>query len=122
MIKKYAKYITDNEFHDLTKPEISAVEKDLDPINQENDKIKLLIDEEKDIDRPPLLFNENKSIYKGMWNINGEKEGFGVLLDKDGNKYIGGWKEDKFNGYGRIISKNGEYYEGEWVNGEMEGK
>ena len=32
-----------------------------------------------------------------MWNINGEKEGFGILIDNEGNKYVGGWKEDKFN-------------------------
>ena len=56
-----------------------------------------------------------------MWNIRGEKEGFGTLIDNEGNKYTGGWKEDKFNGYGRLISINGNYYEGEWTNGIIEG-
>ena len=110
------------EFKNANKPEISEIEKSLDIINQENDIIKKLIDEEKNLDIPPLLFNKNNEMYKGMWNINIEKEGYGALIDKDGNKYVGGWKEDKFNGYGRIISKNGDYYEGEWVNGIIEGK
>ena len=123
LMYSYAEYMTEEEYEkelNNRNNTIIEIEKKLEPITVENSKIKELIND-KIFDRPPLKFNENKSIYKGMWNINGEKEGFGVLIDKDGNKYIGGWKEDKFNGYGRIISKNGEYYEGEWVNGVMEG-
>ncbi len=121
LMKPYAKYITDTEYHNAINKDILELERNLDPINQVNDKIKDLIDEDKLIDRPPLLFNNNNFIYKGMWNINGEKEGFGVFLEKDGNKYIGGWKQDKFHGYGRLVSKNGDYYEGEWVDGVIEG-
>ena len=121
LIKPYAKYITETEYRNSVDPGIVELEKDMDPINQVHDKIKDLVDEDKTMDRPPLLFNSNNFIYKGMWNVNGEKEGLGVLIDKDGNKYIGGWKEDKFHGYGRLISKNGDYYEGEWIEGVIEG-
>ena len=87
----------------------------------QNEGAKEIGDEQKQIERPALLFKNNNAIYKGMWNINGEKEGFGIFIDKEGNKYTGGWKEDKFNGFGRLISKNGDYYEGEWLNGVIEG-
>ena len=108
MIKNYAKYISYDDFHNMIKPDILEKEKNLDIINQENPKIKQFIDDTKIVDRPPLLFTDGVA-YKGMWNINGQKEGFGILIDKEGNKYIGGRKEDKLNRYGRIISKNGEY-------------
>ena len=88
---------------------------------EKNEKIQNLIDENKKIGRPALLFKKNNELYKGMWNINGDKEGFGIFLDKEGNKYIGGWKEYKFNGYGRLLSMNGDYYEGEWMYGIIQG-
>ena len=116
----YAEYIVDEVFEKANKPEIIEIEKKLKSINQDNNKIKELING-KLLDRPALLFKKNNEIYKGMWNINGEKEGFGIFIDKEGNKYIGGWKEDKFNGYGRLISMNGDYYEGEWMNGIIQG-
>ena len=50
LIKPYACYITDMEFKNANKPEISEIEKSLDIINQENDIIKKLIDEEKNLD------------------------------------------------------------------------
>ena len=46
-----------------------------------------------------LLFNSNNMIYSGSWNAKFLKEGFGISIDKDGNKYIGNWKDDKFDGY-----------------------
>ena len=116
----YADYISDNAFEKAIIPEIIEIDKKLKPINKDNYKIKQLINE-KTIERPALLFKNNNAIYKGMWNKNGEKEGFGIFIDKEGNKYTGGWKDDKFNGYGRLVSKNGDYYEGEWLNGVIEG-
>ena len=60
-------------------------------------------------------------IYRGSWNSNFIKEGFGICIDNKGNKYAGNWKDDKFNGKGRLISINGDYYEGNWVSGNIEG-
>ena len=103
LMKTYANYITDTEFDEAINPEVNKIEEDLEPLNQNSDKIKDLIDKDKVIDRPPLKFLSNEFIYKGMWNMNGQKEGFGIIIDKEGNKYIGVWKEDKFNGYGIIL-------------------
>jgi hypothetical protein len=60
-------------------------------------------------------------IYSGSWNSKYLKEGFGISVDKNGNKYVGNWKDDKFDGNGRIISTNGDYYEGNWNSGTIEG-
>ena len=121
IILQHAKYMTDEEYNNSTRPEIVDIEQKLEPLNKDNDKISVLIDKYNDFDRPPLLFKNNNFIYKGMWNISAQKEGFGILIDKDGNKYVGGWKGDNISGYGRIISKEGDYYEGEWKNGIIEG-
>ena len=68
------------------------------------------------------MFNENKMLYMGMWNISGIKEGYGIMLDSKGNKYQGGWLNDLFEGWGRLISVEGDWYEGEWKKGIIEGK
>ena len=67
------------------------------------------------------MFKENKIIYKGNWDLIGNKQGFGICLDIVGNKYIGYWKNNKYHGKGRLISINGDYYEGDFVNGNIEG-
>lgn len=120
-IKLNAEYISEEQFEKATLPTILEIEKNLDVLNKNNDKISNLINEHKIIDKSPLLFN-NHMIYKGSWNKKFQKEGYGILIDQYGNKYVGGWKNDQFHGYGRLFSKNGDYYEGEWINGIIEGK
>ena len=70
----------------------------------------------------PLLFNNNNLIYNGSWNSQFLKEGFGISIDQEGNKYTGYWKNDTFEGHGRIISIQGDYYEGNWNKGNIEGQ
>lgn len=41
-------------------------------------------------------------IYKGSWNKHFKKEGE-ILIDQYENKYVDGWKNDKFYGYGRLF-------------------
>lgn len=61
--------------------------------------------------RGPILFNDD-TIYKGSWNYNGKKEGWGVYIKADGSKYEGFWSNDKIEGSGRFIDKSGNHYEG----------
>ena len=62
----------------------------------------------------PLFFKEINIKYYGSWDpASYQKEGWGILIDKEGNKYEGGWEKDTMDGYGRIISINGNYYEGD---------
>ena len=70
--------------------------------------------------KPPLLFKKDKSLYKGSFNLKGKKEGFGILIDSSGNKYIGEWKNDLFHGKGILISINGDFYQGNFISGRIE--
>ena len=49
------------------------------------------------------------------------KEGKGVLIYNNGDKYEGEWKKDKKEGEGVFIDRNGKY-EGEYKNDMKEGK
>ena len=116
-IIEYAEYITEEKFSEYEKNNIiNKLEESLDKISikSSNNFIKCFA-------RPPLLFKSDKSLYKGSWNFKGQKEGFGIFIDSQGNKFIGEWKNDKFEGKGRIFSINGDCYEGDFICGQMHG-
>ena len=113
-IKEFAEYISEEKFNIIENPKIKEIENNLKEF-----KIKKKF--KNCFERPPLLFKNDKSIYKGFWNNKGEKNGFGIFLDSQGNKYIGQWENDKFNGKGRLLSINGDYYEGYFNMGLIEG-
>ena len=115
-IKDYAEYISDDKVNEVENSIVKKLEQTLDEISLEvnNNNIDCFT-------RPALLFKEDNSIYKGSWNSQGKKEGFGIFLDSKGNKYVGEWKDDKFNGKGRLFSIQGDFYEGYFVDGAMEG-
>ena len=63
----------------------------------------------------------NKSIYKGMINSKGQREGFGKYYLSDGSIYKGFFHNNKMEGRGRIVNINGFVYEGEFKNGHSNG-
>ena len=92
----------------------------------------------------PIKF-KNGNIYYGYWNVDGEMEGYGVMMIKDRNVMTEGvWKkgnivygriffpnDDIYEGYlensyphgkGIIFFSNKEIYKGDFVDGEMTGK
>jgi len=50
------------------------------------------------------------------------KNGKGVYITTDGNKYIGNFRNHKLNGKGKWISRHGDTYQGQFVAGRSEGK
>ena len=44
------------------------------------------------------------------------------MIFPNGNKYIGGWKDGRWNGQGTFTTSNGSKYEGELKNGEKNGQ
>ena len=72
-------------------------------------------------EREGYLFKRDNSIYKGSWNYNGKKHGFGIYIDNNGNKYIGFWENDCFEHRGRLTDVNGSIYEGMWHKGKAHG-
>ena len=63
----------------------------------------------------------NKSVYKGMINAKGQREGFGKYYLSDGSIYKGFFRNNKMDGRGRIVNINGFIYEGEFKNGYSNG-
>ena len=57
-------------------------------------------------------------IYNHYFNIgdaiNNLKEGHGIFIDKDQNRYEGEWVNDMKHGKGTMYMKNGELYIGDW--------
>ena len=44
------------------------------------------------------------------------------MIWANGDKYFGGFRDDKFDGVGTFIyHKNGDIYTGEWVDGKAHG-
>ena len=63
----------------------------------------------------------NKSVYKGMINSKGQREGFGKYYLSDGSIYKGFFHNNKMEGRGRIVNIKGFIYEGEFKNGHSNG-
>ena len=63
----------------------------------------------------------NKSVYKGMINSKGQREGFGKYYLSDGSIYKGFFHNNKMEGRGRLVNINGFVYEGEFKNGHSNG-
>ena len=117
-ISEFAEYLTDSKFEEMEKSFMNKHEENLEKFSfKDSNKNKYM----ECFTRPALLFKTDKSIYKGSWNFQGKKEGFGIFFDSKGNKYTGEWKEDKFDGKGRLISINGDCYEGDFKSGQIEG-
>ena len=70
------------------------------------------------------MYNETEgSIYNGLWEED-KKNGKGKLNYSNGDYYIGGFKNDKFDGKGegKIHYPNGDLYEGEFIDGKRHGQ
>ena len=63
----------------------------------------------------------NDDIFEGEVDLEGLKEGWGIYLYNNKEKYEGFWQENKIHGYGRYWFQGGEFYEGDWYQGRKEG-
>ena len=70
----------------------------------------------------PIKFPSGE-IYKGSWDSNKKRQGFGISISADGNTlYKGNWESDKIGDFGLFLEKNGNYYLGQIKEGKFEGK
>ena len=70
---------------------------------------------------PAIKFSDGE-IYDGEWNINHQRNGYGISINRDGNIYKGLWENDNFGKYGAFFDKKGNYYIGELVDGKANGR
>jgi hypothetical protein len=106
-------YIQESEFEITIEKNVKDVEKILGPLNYNENEYKKKY--KNVFKKPPIKFFDEGSIYKGEWNIQGKKHGYGILVMKDGSKYEGFWKNDQLDGVGRFIEKRGNYYDGNFL-------
>ena len=122
IINEHSTELSEEKFFLLIKGKIKEIETELGEINESKKKEYLSQKDKNIINKSPLYFSSTKNTYFGTWSKNTlQKEGWGILIDEQGNKYEGGFKSDKLDGYCRIISINGDYYEGEIRKGKIEG-
>ena len=70
----------------------------------------------------PLIKMNDGEIYEGNWNLEGEKEGFGISIFNNKKIYKGFWKKGKFDNYGILFNNKDNYYKGQFVEGFAKGK
>ena len=59
--------------------------------------------------------------YDGDVNNNNERHGYGTFVWKNGDKYVGEWRNDEMNGRGRYTWNDGGYYEGDFKDNKFNG-
>ena len=64
---------------------------------------------------------ENRVISEGAW-FEGDKNGYGVLVQSNSERYEGIFKDGKFHGFGILYLSNGDKYTGDWINDMKHGK
>ena len=64
---------------------------------------------------------KNGDTYVGRWK-EGKYEGKGVLSFKTGAKYTGEFKQGYYSGLGVFTSEKGDVYTGQWLKGKMNGQ
>jgi hypothetical protein len=108
-LKTIGKFISEEEFQESIHNKVKEIEEILGPITKENNYQKRF---KNILTKPPIKFNEEGTIYKENWNMQGKKHGYGILVTKEGSKYEGFWKNDQLEGLGRFIEIRGNYYDG----------
>ena len=97
----------------------------IEELNPEANKIKLPENIEKEqpnsIELPPVKLS-NGDIYWGGWNLQAQKDGYGINIDNKNKIYKGLWKNNNYGEYGCLINNNGNYYKGQLFNGIAKGK
>ena len=81
----------EEEFHWLLQPELKAI------------KDGLIYVEDKDCD-----YDEDEAKYRGYLNAQGQRQGVGIVIDDDSNKFIGEWHKDNFHGIAKTEWDYGE--------------
>lgn len=73
------------------------------------------------VQEKPAVTLKDGRIYEGSWDKKGKMHGKGTLINPDGSKIIGCFKEGILDGKGRIIQTSGIVFEGEFKEGKLNG-
>ena len=113
-------YDEDNSEEDSDSERNSDLEKQLEELKAEFEK--LIASEEEDEDDDEGESESEVGVYEGELNAHGYREGNGKCTWPDGGYYEGNWSGNLINGKGKYVWSSGIYYEGNWVDGVKEGR
>ena len=110
-------YLISNEtnlhFTEITSKEFEDFLKLYPPIDLDDNNIQIVKN----------IILDNKELYYGEYDKEKKsKEGRGILVNKDGTKYYGYFKNNKKNIKGKLKYFEGDIYEGEWLDDRANGK
>ena len=114
-LKNQAEFITDKSFEEILEQTNKDIYKIDFPKEIENNK------ENNSFIAQPIKFI-NGEIYKGSWNINNQRHGFGININPNGLIYKGLWNKGNIGKYGLFLEENGNYFKGELKDKKLEGK
>ena len=117
IIKEQAEIISETDFLNIISSEFPNLNRIPYPEQHIPTPIKNIFE------APPIKFSSGE-IYKGQWNATKNKRnGFGISISADHNTlFKGEWNSDKIGDFGLFLEKNGNYYLGEFKEGKFEGK
>ena len=69
----------------------------------------------------PIKFPTGE-IYSGMWNSKNQRHGYGIGISAEGTLFKGLWENDRLGNFGIFMEKNGDYYMGDFKDGKFEGQ
>jgi hypothetical protein len=69
----------------------------------------------------PTVHTEEGDWYTGSLSAQGHKEGYGLLLMKQGGYYLGQWNQNNAHGYGTHVDCDNVVSEGTWKNNMLHG-
>ena len=116
IIKEQAEIISETDFLNIISSEFPNLNRIPYPEQHIPTPIKNIFE------APPIKFSSGE-IYKGQWNAtNNKRNGFGISISADHNTlFKGEWNSDKIGDFGLFLEKNGNYYLGEFKEGKFEG-
>lgn len=89
-------------------------------INYKNGNIfKGHVDSSLNLIKGEFFYKNTESIYSGTFNSNGQPDGEGKKVLKDGTVYDGHWIDGSFRGKGKKICSDGSIIEGNFVSDEL---
>lgn len=81
------------------------------------------VDKKTDLSSKKQLKPVTKSVVAGRQCLQGDcKNGYGVMVNSQGDKYLGNFVDGLYNGRGKMLYASGQIYAGEFVQGLRNGE
>jgi hypothetical protein len=114
--QKGGEYVSESQFNEFNFNEkLNSIRQQIDFFN------KFELTNSSFYEKGPVFFKNSNEMYKGSWDANGIKSGYGILKASNNCYYEGFFDNDMLSGEAIVIDSKGDYYKGTIVNGKAEG-